>query len=80
MQTTLSPAALALFLEYAKDAENWNGQPLVGGNVDTTPENKGHLTKLKTAGLISTFLEDGHLWLDFTPAGKALALQHNIAI
>jgi len=80
MQTTLSPASLALFLEYAKDAENWNGQPLVGGNVATTPQDKGYLTQLKTAGLISTFKEDDCVWLDFTEAGKALALQHNIAI
>jgi hypothetical protein len=80
MNHPLSSPALSLFLEYAKDAENWNGQPLVGGNVSTSAENKGHLTKLKVAGLIVTFPCDGCLWLDFTPAGKALALDHGISI
>jgi hypothetical protein len=80
MTHNLSTAALSLFLEYAKDAENWNGQPLVGGNVDTTPQDKGYLTQLKNAGLIATFREDSCTWLNFTPAGKALALDHGISI
>lgn len=77
---TLTPASLALFLAYAKDAKNWNGTPLVGGNVGASPADKGNLTDLKTKGLVETFRDDGCTWLEFTDAGKALAAEHKIEI
>ena len=76
----LTEASTALFLEFARDADNWNGQPLVGGNVTITKEERGNLTQLKRAGLVTTFVEEGNTWLDFTDAGKALAATHSIKI
>jgi len=64
-----------LFLEYAKDAPNWSGTPLVGGNVGGTKEERGNLTQLKKAGLIVTWKsEDGPwTWLQFTREGVKFA-------
>lgn len=78
--TNLTPATLALFIKFAKDSDNWNGQPLVGGNFDLTSEDKGHLTDLKKKGFVKTFTEEGNLWLDFTASGKELALANGIKI
>jgi hypothetical protein len=78
---TLTPASLALFLAYANDAGNWSGTPLVGGNVGDKPADKGNLTDLKKAGLVKTFQDDDNRklsWLEFTPAGVALAREHGI--
>jgi len=69
-----------LFIEYAKDAGNWNGTPLVGGNVADTKEDRGNLTQLKRAGLITTFKSEGWIWVSFTPAGKEYAKQLGIEI
>jgi hypothetical protein len=63
----------ALFMKYAEDAGNWNGQPLVGGNVPDTKEDRGNLTQLKRAGLITTDTDEGCIWLNFTPAGVKYA-------
>ena len=63
----------ALFVAYASDAGNWNGSPLVGGNVGGSKEDRGNLTQLKRAGLITTFADEGCLWIVFTPAGKTFA-------
>ena len=75
----ITEASMAIFLAYAKDAKNWNGTPLVGGNVGGSKEERGNLTQLKVAGLIETFRDDG-LWISFTPAGKALAAENGITI
>jgi hypothetical protein len=69
-----------LFIAYAKDACNWSGQPLVGGNVGGTKEERGNLTQLKQAGLIVTFVEEGHTWLDFTEAGRKYAEELGIEL
>ena len=77
----ITEASLAVFLAYAKDAGNWSGSPLIGGNVGGGKAERGNLTQLKQAGLIRTEVdsEERHLtWLYFTPAGKALAAQHGI--
>lgn len=71
--------SLALFLAYAKDAGNWSGTPLVGGNVGGSAEDRGNLTQLKQAGLIRTWNDDG-LWIAFTDAGKALAMEHGVSL
>lgn len=76
----LTQASLDLFLDYAHDADNWSGTPLVGGNVSGTKEERGNLTHLKKAGLITTFVDSGLTWVKFTEAGRALAVQHNIEI
>jgi len=74
----ITDRSLALFLDYARDAGNWSGNPLVGGNVGGTKEDRGNLTQLKRAGLIKTFRSDGHDWIEFTPAGIALAKEHGV--
>ena len=75
----ITDASLALFKEFAEDAANWNGEPLVGGNVQVTAETRGNLTQIKKAGLVTTDKdEDGNLWLQFTPTGVALAAEMGI--
>lgn len=79
--TKITEKSLKVFLAYANDAKNWNDMPLVGGNVGGTKEERGNLTQLKQAGLIKTDVcEDGHTWVLFTEAGKALAAEHKIRI
>ena len=75
----LTETSLQLFLAYAKDAGNWSGTPLVGGNVGGSKEERGNLTQLKRAGLVETFKDDGQTWLSFTEAGRVLAAQHGIS-
>lgn len=78
--TTLPAASLALFLAYAKDAGNWSGTPLVGGNVSHGLTENGYLTDLKKRGLVTTFRSEGDAWLEFTEAGKILAGVHGIQL
>ncbi len=70
----------ALFLAYADDACNWSGNPLVGGNVGGSKEDRGNLTQLKQAGLIKTEVDEGCTWIIFTEEGKAYALANGIEI
>ena len=86
----ITTRSMEVFFEYAKDAGNWGGNPLVGGNVFTgageARATRGNLTQLKRAGLITTETEPrtatGPLttWIYFTAAGKALAAEHGIEI
>jgi hypothetical protein len=69
----ISDRSKALFLEYAQDAGNWSGTPLVGGNVGGSKEDRGNLTQLKQAGLIRTFKDAGETWVLFTKAGAEYA-------
>lgn len=69
-----------LFADYARDAGNWSGNPLVGGNVGGSKEDRGNLTQLKQAGLLATFESDGHKWISFTDAGRAFAAELGIAL
>ena len=76
----ITDASLAVFLAYARDAGNWSGMPLVGGNVGGSKEERGNLTQLKRAGLIRTMSEEGCTWISFTDAGVALAAAHNVEV
>lgn len=79
--TPITDTSLNLFLEYARDAANWNGTPLIGGNVGGTAADRGNLTQLKQAGLITTFSDrPGDHFIEFTTAGQALAAEHGIKI
>lgn len=69
-----------VFLAYAKDAANWSGTPLIGGNVGGSKEERGNLTQLKRAGLITTFRSEGCDWVVFTDAGKDYAAKNGIEI
>lgn len=78
----ITDQSLALFLEYARDAGNWSGTPLVGGNVGGSKEDRGNLTQLKKAGLVVTEFDshDKNTWLMFTRSGRDLASDHDIKI
>ena len=62
-----------VFEEYARDAINWSGCPPIGGNVGGSKEERGNLTQLKKAGLITTSVSDGITWVEFTDKGKEYA-------
>lgn len=76
----ITAASLALFIAYAKDAGNWSGQPLVGGNVGGSKEDRGNLTQLKRAKLITTVTDEGCTWINFTDTGKAFATQNGVSL
>lgn len=76
----LTPRTLELFLAYARDAGNWSGTPLVGGNVGGSKEDRGNITQMKRAGLVQTFVSDGHTWLEFTAAGVIFAARNGVHI
>jgi hypothetical protein len=76
----LTEASKALFIAYAKDAGNWSGTPLVGGNVGGSKADVGNLTDLKKKGLITTFRDEGCDWITFTPAGREYARSLGVTI
>jgi hypothetical protein len=76
----ITERSLELFLDYARDADNWSGTPLIGGNVGGYVEDRGNLTQLERAGLLKTFEYDGETWIDFTAAGVALAAEHGASL
>jgi hypothetical protein len=80
MTIEITDHSLALFLAYARDAANWSGTPMVGGNVGGTAADRGNLTQLKRAALITTFQYDGETWVEFTRDGKQLAATFDITI
>jgi len=79
----ISERSKQLFLDYARDAGNWSGTPLVGGNVGGSKEDRGNLTQLKRAGLITTIVDDEDrslTWVIFTKAGIAFAREHGVEV
>lgn len=74
--TDLTADSLALFIDLAKDAANWNGTPM----IDITAAQKGNLTDLKKKGLLTTFKDEGIDWADFTDAGKSFAAELGITL
>lgn len=76
----ITQTSLNVFLAYAKDAGNWSGTPLVGGNVGGSKEERGNLTQLKRAKLITTYRSDRCDWISFTEVGKKLAAENGITI
>lgn len=76
----LTKTSLDLFVAYAEDADNWSGMPLVGGNVGGSKEERGNLTQLKKAGLITTFVDEGCTWIIFTDMGVEYAAALGITI
>lgn len=76
----ISENAKKLFLEYADDAGNWNGTPLIGGNIKSDISHRGYLTQLKKLGLISTFEYDGDMWIEFSESGVQYAKENGIHI
>lgn len=78
--TNITETSLKVFLAYAKDAGNWSGTPCIGGNVGGSREERGNLTQLKQAKLITTFHSDGCDFVSFTEEGRKLAASHGIEI
>lgn len=76
----ITETSLQLFLDYARDAGNWSGTPCVGGNVGGSKNERGNLTQLKKAGLITTFADEGQTWIHFTAEGKEFAKKHGVEI
>ena len=76
----ITAESLQVFLAYAKDSGNWGGQPLVGGNVGGSKEERGNLTQLKRAGYITTQVDEGCTWINFTAAGVVLAHMYGVEI
>jgi hypothetical protein len=75
----LTEKSLELFMAYWNDRGNWSGMPLVGGNVGGSKQERGNLTQLKKAGLITTSESDGEMWVSFTAAGEAFAASQTAA-
>lgn len=80
MKISITDASKKLFLAYAKDAGNWAGVPPIGGNVANTKEDRGNLTQLKKAGLITTMQSDGCAWISFTALGREFAKANDVEI
>lgn len=76
----ITETSLELFLAYARDASNWSGTPLIGGNVPTGRAERGNLTQLKRADLLKTFEWDRDVWVKFTAAGRELAGEHGVEL
>jgi len=81
-KSSLAENAKQLFVMYVNDAGNWSGEPLVGGNVSLlgSKEDRGLLTHLKRAGLVTTFVDEGNSWIQFTDAGKAFAAELGLSL
>jgi len=67
----VTKASWDLFMALLDDAGNWSGMPL----VEVTPEERGNLTQLKRAGLLTTFTDQGDSFATFTDKGKAVAAE-----
>jgi len=77
-KTELTPTSHELFMDFAKDAGNWSGTPLVDGNVAMDSQLRGNLSDLVKKGFITVFKNEGNSWVDFTEAGKAYAAEHGV--
>ncbi len=72
----LTEKSNALFLELARDANNWGGTPM----LEISNAERGNLTQLKQEGLITTFKSDGIPWVSFTDKGLSYAKENGIEI
>jgi hypothetical protein len=77
---TLTARSLEIFLAYARDAGNWSGNPWLDGNVTLTKEDRGNLTQLKRASLLTTESDAGDEYIVFTAAAVTLAAEHGVTL
>jgi hypothetical protein len=75
----LSEKCLSLFIAYAQDAGNWDGLPVIGGNINSTLENNGYLGDLVKKGYIETEWFESGQFIRFTNKGKELAEENGIS-
>ena len=71
--TKITAASQELFTLLAEDAGNWGSMVPTDGNIDMTAAQRGNLTQLKKAGLVTTTQYEGAAWVLFTAAGVAYA-------
>ncbi len=64
-QVHITLESFKLLQSFIDDAPNWSGSPM----VDLNAAQRGNLTQLKKAGLLTTFRDEGIDWVVFT-AGK----------
>ena len=78
----LTPKSEQVLLDYARDAENWNGEPLVGANVrcGTIKQDKAALEDLRDKGLIILRIEEGSTFIKYTLEGKKYAARKGIVV
>lgn len=69
----LTAASHRLFCDLAHDADNWGGEPMLGGNISSNAALRGNIADLKKKGLITTFRDEGNTFVQFTETGKAHA-------
>lgn len=72
MSIELSDASKTLFVALIKDAGNWSGSPLWGGNIGGSKKDNGNLMDLKKKGLLVTEQDDENKkcqWVHFTKDG-----------
>ncbi len=81
MALQITEQSKQLFIAYVQDAPNWNGTPMIGGNVSILgeKEDRGNLPQLKRAKLITTFSDNGGRYVSFTVEGKAYAAELGLA-
>ena len=73
---TLTPESQNLFNQFVESSWDWDGTPM----LDITSQQRGNLTQLKVAGLITTFEHDGIDFVKFTPAGYEYAASLGLEI
>jgi len=71
----LTADSIALFKYLWRDAPDWSGTPL----VEVSKEERGNLTQLKRAKLLTTTVSEGNVFAYFTPAGHAFAATLGLA-
>ena len=72
----VTPASHLYFIVLCEQSFDWSGQPLFqGGTVE-----KGYLTPLKQHGLITTNVDEGHTWVQFTAKGAEYAKAHGVSL
>ncbi len=68
----LTAASLQLFTTFCREAEDWNGQPLI--ELETKAQ-QGNLTDLVSKDLIDVVEEGKCSFAVFTAAGRQMALE-----
>jgi hypothetical protein len=80
LKIKLTPRSLEIFKDACDDAGNWSGSPCLGHNFTFTKEDRGNLTQLKRAKLLTTDKAEGEEWIHFTQLGREFAAFHGIEI
>lgn len=83
LSVKLSPKSEALFRDLIKDADNWSGTPLFGGNVGGDKKSAGNLTDLKKKELLTTCQDEENKncqWVHFTDKGLDLAKEMGLDV